>query len=64
MKKSSKRIWSIEEDDLLKELVREGGAKDWSTIASNFENRGGKQCRERWHNHLRDGVRKDDWTID
>lgn len=24
--------------------------------------RTGKQCRERWHNHLNPGIKKGDWT--
>ena len=57
-----KRIWAKEEDILLISMVEEFGAKDWSLIAENFWLRGGKQCRERWHNHLRNGVTKDPWT--
>lgn len=38
------------------------GAKGWSEVARHFEDRGGKQCRERWHNHLRDGVMKSAWS--
>ena len=31
-------------------------------ISENFSGRGGKQCRERWHNHLRDGIDKSQWS--
>jgi hypothetical protein len=27
-----------------------------------FEGRNGKQCRERYLNHLKDGIRKEKWT--
>ncbi len=27
-----------------------------------FKNRSGKQCRERWHNHLDPNINKDYWT--
>jgi myb proto-oncogene protein len=27
-----------------------------------FKNRSGKQCRERWHNHLDPSINKDYWT--
>jgi myb proto-oncogene protein len=26
------------------------------------EGRIGKQCRERWHNHLNPDIKKDDWS--
>jgi hypothetical protein len=32
-KLTSKRSWNSEEDDLLRQLVIEYGAKDWSSIA-------------------------------
>lgn len=60
--KGKKRVWTKEEDQLLRKAVAEGGAKEWSRIALNFVGRGGKQCRERWHNHLREGVVKKEWT--
>lgn len=31
-------------------------------MAVQFADRGGKQCRERWHNHLRAGVVKQGWS--
>jgi hypothetical protein len=58
--------WKSQEDELLRKLVEEFGAKDWSTIASQMRRVGcirmGKQCRERWFNHLSPDVRKDAWT--
>ena len=43
-------------------LVRNLGVKNWSEIAKHMPNRAGKQCRERWHNHLSPEVVKADWT--
>ncbi len=60
--RGKKRVWSPEEDALLRQLVNDRGAKEWSSIAVHFADRGGKQCRERWHNHLRTGVTKQGWT--
>lgn len=60
MKKTN---WSSEEDAMLKEIIRENGACNWAEIASKIKTRTGKQCRERWHNHLRDGVNKSEWEI-
>ncbi|XP_042499146.1 transcription repressor MYB4-like [Macadamia integrifolia] len=54
--------WTTEEDRLLVRLVDEYGVKNWSHIAQNFNGRIGKQCRERWHNHLRLDIRKGAWT--
>lgn len=46
------------------DLVRNLGVKNWSEIAKHMQNRAGKQCRERWHNHLCPNVVKSDWTED
>jgi myb proto-oncogene protein len=54
----------LEEDVLLTNLVLENGAKNWSLIASHLKGRIGKQCRERWYNHLDPTIRKDPWTPD
>jgi hypothetical protein len=42
--------------------VTEYGAKNWTYIAKNLPGRIGKQCRERWHNHLNPEIKKDRWT--
>ena len=33
-------------------------------IASNMKHRNGKQCRERWLNHLNPGIRKGSWSAE
>ena len=38
------------------------GSKKWSFSASHFPGRAGKQCRERWLNHLDTSVSKADWS--
>lgn len=47
-------------------LVHHGlGAKKWSSIASSLAGRSGKQCRERWHNHLNPAINKSKtWSVD
>jgi myb proto-oncogene protein len=40
------------------------GPKKWSVIAQELPGRIGKQCRERWHNHLNPDIRRDDWTVE
>ncbi|GMH90141.1 hypothetical protein TrST_g1880 [Triparma strigata] len=54
--------WSVEEDALLKRLVAIFGSKKWALSASHFPGRAGKQCRERWLNHLDGSVCKKDWS--
>ena len=34
----------------------------WAQIATQLNNRNGKQCRERWRNHLRPELNKGDWS--
>nr|CAD22533.1 transcription factor myb [Oryza sativa] len=54
--------WSKEEDDIIVQMVNKLGPKKWSTIAQALPGRIGKQCRERWHNHLNPGINKEAWT--
>ncbi|XP_019186865.1 PREDICTED: myb-related protein B-like [Ipomoea nil] len=56
--------WTQEEDDRIIELVEEYGATKWSVIAKSLPGRIGKQCRERWHNHLNPNIKKDAWTLE
>uniref|UniRef100_A0A7S2ZL92 Uncharacterized protein n=1 Tax=Rhodosorus marinus TaxID=101924 RepID=A0A7S2ZL92_9RHOD len=58
----TKGAWSKEEDEKLDQLVREHGPKKWSLISAQLPGRIGKQCRERWHNHLNPYVDKTPWT--
>jgi hypothetical protein len=53
--------WTAEEDRKVVELVGRLGAKKWSQIAANLPGRIGKQCRERWHNHLNPDINKAPW---
>ncbi|XP_015870842.4 transcription factor MYB3R-1 [Ziziphus jujuba] len=57
-----KGSWTKEEDDLIIRLVDKYGYKRWSTIAKYIPGRIGKQCRERWHNHLDPVIKRDIWT--
>ena len=56
--------WAAEEDKQLKQLVDELGQKSWAMIAQRMNGRAGKQCRERWHNHLKPDIRRGGWDID
>ncbi|KAJ7950322.1 MYB family protein [Quillaja saponaria] len=56
--------WTQEEDDKIVELVSKYGPTKWSLIAKSLPGRIGKQCRERWHNHLNPDIKKDAWTLE
>ncbi|XP_071331760.1 v-myb avian myeloblastosis viral oncogene homolog-like 2a isoform X2 [Trachinotus anak] len=57
-----KGFWSKEEDKKIIELVGKYGTRQWTLIARHLKGRLGKQCRERWHNHLDPLVKKSSWT--
>ncbi|MCQ2820585.1 MAG: hypothetical protein MJ252_25245 [archaeon] len=60
--------WNKQEDQAIIDLVAKHGTGNWTLIASQmgslygFSSRSGKQCRERWHNHLDPNVTKDNWS--
>jgi hypothetical protein len=57
-----KKSWSPAEDAMLQKLVEVHGTTSWTKIAEGLSTRTGKQCRERYHNHLQPNIRKGDWT--
>ena len=59
---NAKRAWTEAEDKALVDTVSKFGAQRWSLIASHMTGRVGKQCRERWFNHLCPAVKKGEWT--
>ena len=57
--------WSEDEDKIMKQLVNKYGTSNWTLIASKMgKSRNGKQCRERWYNHLNPTLKKNNWTLD
>lgn len=54
--------WTPEEDSTVVRLVRTHGTKKWSLIARQLNGRLGKQCRERWYNHLDPSINKGEWS--
>ncbi|KAL3536400.1 hypothetical protein ACH5RR_004861 [Cinchona calisaya] len=56
--------WTQEEDEKIVELVAKYGPTKWSVIAKCLPGRIGKQCRERWHNHLNPSIKKDAWALE
>jgi hypothetical protein len=58
----NKAAWTPEEDVILIQLVERIGAQKWTMIAEYLPQRIGKQCRERWHNHLNPKIKKCGWS--
>lgn len=55
--------WTLSEDSRLIELVSIYGPKKWTQISQLLGSaRLGKQCRERWHNHLDPNILKSPFT--
>lgn len=56
-----KGSWTKEEDETLRLKVQEFGRK-WAHIAKYLPGRVGKQCRERYVNHLDPSLKKGEWS--
>lgn len=54
--------WSKTEDQRLRHLVATHQPKNWTTLAAQLGTRSGKQCRERWLNHLNPDIKKGPWS--
>ncbi|ETW04199.1 hypothetical protein H310_04543 [Aphanomyces invadans] len=61
--KKGKGSWTAEDDTLLGTLVERLGPC-WTQIAQHFEGRIGKQCRERFQNHVDPSLNHAPWTSD
>jgi len=61
-----KGSWTEEEDEIVRSMVLESGIKKvkWSSIAECLPGRIGKQCRERWFNHLDPNIKVGDWNLE
>ncbi|KAF1002099.1 hypothetical protein AG4045_026481 [Apium graveolens] len=51
--------WTADEDRKLLSLMRRYGDKKWAQISDEMYCRSGKQCRERWQNHLRPDIKNE-----
>ena len=56
------RLWSKEEDALLKQSVADFKEKSWKKIAERVPNRNHVQCLQRWKKVLAPGLKKGQWT--
>ena len=64
-RRHAKRPWTAEEDKLLGAAIMKYGTQRWVLVAGEVQHdRTGKQCRERWYNHLSPSVKKGGWTLE
>ena len=63
VKKRSKKLFTSEEDEMMRRLVQIHGEKAWKVIAAALPGRSTRQCRERWRNYLSPSVRSMPWTV-
>ncbi|CAK76218.1 unnamed protein product (macronuclear) [Paramecium tetraurelia] len=65
---TDRKAWNQKEDLAILHLVKQYGIKKWTTVAEKMKEiyglfgRSGKQCRERYHNHLDPTINKDPWS--
>jgi hypothetical protein len=57
-----KGSWTRQEDEVIISYVQMNGCKAWTKLAKMLPGRIGKQCRERWMNHLDPQISRDPWT--
>jgi len=62
-RKSGPKTWTKEEDALLLNMVQNMRMPmKWSLVAQSMPDRTGKQCRERYVNHLNPRLKSTDWS--
>ena len=62
-RKSGPKPWTKEEDNLLLTLVQTmQWPMKWTVVAQTLQDRTGKQCRERYVNHLNPRLKSSDWA--
>jgi Myb-like DNA-binding domain len=62
-RKTGPKPWTKEEDNLLLNLVHTmQWPMKWTVVAHSLPDRTGKQCRERYVNHLNPRLKSSDWT--
>ena len=57
-----KGSWTRQEDEIIMRFVQENGTKNWRKLCDLLPGRIGKQCRERWRNHLDPSINHSPWT--
>lgn len=61
MEKKIRKVFSPDEDTLLKALIEKYGFQ-WNAIADHMPSRNSRQCRDRWNNYLRPKINQSPWT--
>ena len=56
--------WTLQEDRLLEEWVKNVGPRKWMQCAKNIYGRSSKQCREHWSNCLNPKLKRGEWTYE
>jgi hypothetical protein len=60
----AKGSWSRDEDQAIVRHVEAHGTHDWAAVSARLPGRTGRQCRERWKNHLDPSVAQTPaWTV-
>lgn len=67
-----RQIWTTDEERVLLQCIERHGNKAWTRVANELNNlmhsgrqvRQGKQCRERWFNHLNPDLKKGQWSLE
>lgn len=59
-----KGSWTRHEDETIINFVKQNGTKSWTKLAEQLPGRIGKQCRERWINHLDPDINRGPWTFE
>lgn len=57
-----RRAWSMEEDTMLIDYVKQKGAQQWSVIAAKIKTKNANQCSQRWNKALDPRIKKGHWT--
>jgi hypothetical protein len=56
------RSWTCEEDETVRQLVRQHGLRKWAMIAGVLQSKTQKQVYARWRDYLQPSLRTDPWT--
>jgi hypothetical protein len=62
--KLTKGSWTRAEDEVIIDFVQKNGTKKWQKLSDLLPGRIGKQCRERWRNHLDPSIDHSPWTTE
>jgi hypothetical protein len=61
-KQKHMKKFSVEEDEMLKQLVQTFGTNNWSKISSKMNKRSNRQCKIRWNCVLCPQINRREWS--